>query len=157
MTVQKESKLAQWIDALREGWPGIRARFDEWVGAVREEPILIWQTTAVRYTVYGVVALIAFWAVTWGVDQLAPPDAAPPAETADFHVLCTARSCGHHFIINEEFSFDDFPVRCPKCKGETGGRALRCAAPGCTRWVVPKVQEGEYHCPQCGGYLGEEP
>ena len=83
MPVEKESKLGQWIAALREGWPAIRAGVDEWTDAVRENPALIWATPAVRYTVYGLGGLLALWLVTWGVGQFQPPEAAPPAATAE--------------------------------------------------------------------------
>lgn len=156
MPVQKESKIAEWIAALREGWPGVRVRFDEWKDTVRENPALIWATPAVRYPVYGIGALLAVWALTWAVGQLQPPEAVPPAETADFHVLCTNPECGHHFVINEEFDFDDFPVVCPKCKKKTGQRAVRCASQTCRgRWVVPEKRGDEYYCPYCAGYLGK--
>ena len=156
MPVEKESKLAQWIAALREGWPAVRAGVDEWTGAVREHPALIWATPAVRYAVYGLGALLAMWLLTWGVGQFQPPEAAPPAATADFHVLCTVSGCRHHFIINKEFGFDDFPMRCPKCGKVAGQRAVRCASKTCRRrWVVPKVKDNEYRCPYCGGFLGE--
>ena len=156
MPVQKESRLGQWIVALREGWPTVRARMDEWTVAVRQEPALIWATPAVRYTVYVLGGLVAVYLLTWGVGQFQPPEAAPLAETADFHVLCTAPGCGHHFIINEEFGFDDFPVPCSKCGKESGRRAVRCASKTCgRRWVLPQVKDDEYRCPYCDGFLGE--
>ena len=155
MPVQKDSKLGQWIAAIREGWPSVRARFDDWRDAVREEPVLIWQTSAIRYSVYGLGALIAVSLLIWAVEAVQPVEVAPTAETADFHVLCTASGCGHHFVINEEFDFDDFPVVCPKCQNKNGYRALHCVSKTCrSRWVVPNKKNDELRCPHCGGYLG---
>ena len=156
MPVQKESKLSQWIAALREGWPAVRAGFSEWKDAVRAEPVLLWATPAIRYTVYGAGALIAISLLMWVARVIQPPDVAPPAETGYFHVLCTSPGCGHHFLINEEFDFDDFPVVCPKCNKRTGQQATRCASSTCRgRWVVPRARDNQYYCPYCGGYLGD--
>jgi len=156
MPVEKESKLTQWIAAIREGWPAVRAGFDEWKSAVREEPVLIWATPAIRYSVYAVGGLIVLSLLIWALEALQPPNASPAAETGDFHVLCTEAACEHHFVINEEFGFDDFPVRCPKCEKKTGQRAMRCASSTCGgRWVVPKDRDDRYYCPYCDRDLGE--
>jgi hypothetical protein len=156
MPVSKEKKLAAWMAALREGRSGVRARFDEWKDAVREEPALLWATPAIRYGVYGLGGLLAVWVLTWGLGLFVPAKATPPAKTADFHVLCTASGCGHHFVIREKFGFHHFPVVCPKCQQQTGQRATRCSSKTCHgRWVAPLEQDHEYRCPYCTGYLGK--
>ena len=156
MPVSKESKISAWLTALREGWPSVRAHFNEWKEAVREEPRLIWQTPAIRYSVYVIAGVAAIWTLTWALSLMAPAEVKPMARTADFHVLCTNPGCGNHFIINRKFGFDDFPVVCPKCQQRTGERAARCVSPTCHgRWVVPVVREGEYYCPICNAALGK--
>jgi hypothetical protein len=156
MPVQKESRIGQWIAALREWSPTLRVRLGEWIEAVRAEPALIWATPTVRYSVYGLGGIIGACLLIWGLEQFQPPQAAPPARTADYHVLCTNPACRQHFVINERFNFDGFPVTCPQCSKTTGQRALRCASDTCRRrWVVPVERDGAFHCPYCDGYLGE--
>ncbi len=156
MPVEKDSKIAKWIAAIREGLPALRAHFDEWKDAVREEPTLIWATPAIRYTAYGLVGLIVVGVLVWSAGLFHPAEVAPPAETANFHVLCTAPGCAHHFVINREFDFDDFPVICPQCEQKTGQRAVRCLSKTCNGcWVVPTKRDHQYRCPFCGGYLGK--
>jgi hypothetical protein len=149
------NRLAEWFGVLRKNVPLVREHVTDWVQAVREEPRLIWETSGVRYSVYGLSGLLLVWVVStvvgWMVPPL-PPSARPAATTADFHVVCAEPTCAHHFLIHREFGFDDFPVPCPQCKRETGVAARRCNSPPCGgRWVAPKA-EGLV-CPFCGATL----
>jgi ribosomal protein S27E len=155
MPVSRESRLAQAIDAFREWLPTVRVRFNEWFYACREEPVLIWHTPAIRYTTYVLVAFISAWLISYTVDLFAPggPSPQPRARTADFHVVCTG--CGHHFVINRKFSFDDFPVKCPKCGKLTGQPAMQCFSDRCKgRWVAVERRDDALVCSRCGAVLG---
>jgi hypothetical protein len=142
MPVDKESKAAAWIAALREWAPTVPKRVGEWWEAVREDPGLVWRTDAVRYSVYTIGAIIAICILSAVAESMTPPlpeGAGEYAETAFFDCLCT--ECGHHFVIERKFKFDDFPVVCPKCKKESGQRAERASSgPDKGKWVV---QSGE--------------
>jgi hypothetical protein len=121
--------------------------------AVKEEPRLFWDTTAVRYTAYGVGGLLSVWLVSWLATSLAPPrpaDAKPEATTADFHVICTHPDCGEHFVIHRKFGFNRYPVECPKCRRQTGMAARLCSSSVCQgKWVVPREVDGRQRCPLC--------
>jgi len=154
MAQERPNRLAEWFTAARDHAPQVRRSAGEWLQQVREEPRLIWETPAVRYATYGVVALIGGWLVTVAVAMITPPPPAgakPEATTADFHVLCANDTCGHHFVINRKFGFSKFPVECPRCKKQTGMAARRCDSPTCRgRWIVPVAKDGGLTCPSCG-------
>jgi len=141
MPVEKESKLSVWIAALREWVPMVRARTVDWWMVVRENPVLIWQTPAVRYTVIGIGGLIAVLVLRWFLLAMAPDSAGggKPTRTAQFHVICDSPDCGHHFAITREFKFKKFPVQCPKCNKKTGYRAvLSTSGPDKGQWVIQR-------------------
>jgi hypothetical protein len=135
MPVEKESKTSQWISALREWLPTVGPRLKEWWEVVRENPRLIWETTNVRWAALAVAVLVSLFMVRGCVTAIIPASRGEPAETALFHVTCTNPGCHHHFVIEREFGFDDFPVQCPKCGKETGVHAVLKPGAGGGRWV----------------------
>ncbi len=151
MPVGDESKLGQYIDAFKEWLPSVRLRLGEWVDVCRAEPALIWQTPAVRYTTYATLALIGVYILSAVAGLFGPARVAEPARTADFNVVCTNPACGHHFVINRKFGYDDFPVQCPKCRQETGARALRYKDGPCAgQWApVQTGDAGQLQLPPC--------
>lgn len=154
MAQEKPNRLVEWLMLARTQTPVLHERLAIWWTAVREEPRLAWETTAVRYVVYVIGAVVLWRTVAWGIWFISPPpppDAKPQATTADFHVLCTEPRCGTHFVIHRAFGFDDFPVECPQCKQRTGQAARLCNSPTCDgRWVVPFLRDGTKTCPYCG-------
>jgi hypothetical protein len=153
MAQERPNRILEWYLLAKEHLPELRRGFAEWLSLVREEPRLLWETTAFRYGVYGVSALIAIWMVTAFVGFLQPPNtrARREATTANYYVICTNPSCGERFMVNREFGFRDFPVECPKCRKETGMAGRKCNSKACGGvWVVP-VEEGDgSKCPRCG-------
>jgi hypothetical protein len=155
MAQEGPNRWAEWLAAVRQGAPRVREAFDAWLGQVREEPSLIWQTPVVRYVTYCTLGLLGVWMVTAGVELITPPppaSAKPEATSADFHVVCSDSSCGQHFVIHREFGFRKFPVECARCKKPKGSAARRCSSPDCQgRWVAPlKDDQGRASCPNCG-------
>lgn len=144
----------EWLQAARAQVPFIKERFDKWVAAVREEPMLVWHTPGIRYAAYGVGGLLALWVTTGLLGMLTPPpppDAREAAKTADFHVVCSDERCEYHFVINRPFGFRKFPVVCPKCQQRTGAQARRCNSEMCLgRWTAPQKVDGTLRCPRCG-------
>lgn len=142
---------------IRKQTPIVREHFAVWLEAVREEPRLAWETSAVRYTVYVLAGVVLVWLATALTGMLIPPpppSARAAATTADFHVVCSDPPCGYHFVINRKFGFDDFPVKCPQCKRETGVSARRCNSASCGgRWVAPVRTDQGLRCPVCGAKL----
>ena len=153
MAQEDRNRLVEWWLAIRAHAPTIRTYLSDWTEAVREEPILIWHTPAIRYTAYSLGGLILVWIVTGVVSMLTPPppaSARPMATTADFHVVCAHPDCGHHFVINKEFRFRAFPLTCSQCKRTTGLKARRCNSESCRgRWVAPSLDGEAQRCPQC--------
>jgi len=155
MPQEDRKRLVEWYELVRGQVPVLRRRFEDWLAAVRKEPALIWETGAVRYTVYGVGLIVLLWSVSLAADMLTP---APPAgarsaaTTADFHVVCSDFQCGHHFVIHRKFGFGKFPVVCSRCQQKTGMQARRCSSTICQgRWVAPVNREGRLCCPWCRG------
>ncbi len=141
MPVEKESRIARWIAALREWAPTIRPRLEEWWEIIRQNPMLIWQAPAVRYSAYGLGLIVALLVLRWGTSSLLPPQmvGGEPARTAQFHVLCSDPACGHHFVIERKFKFKDFPVQCPKCRQKTGYRAIQVhSGPDRGKWIIQR-------------------
>jgi len=157
MAQEDPNRLTEWVGLVRAQVPVVRQRFEEWLTAVREEPALIWETAAVRYTAYSLGAVLLVLAASWTARGLAPPppaNAKPGATTADFHVICTSPKCGHHFVIHRELGFHRFPVECPACRGKTGMQGRRCYSPTCQgRWVAPQNRDDVLYCPICGSPL----
>ncbi len=142
MAQEKPNRLREWYLAFREHAPTLRQGFGDWLEAVRAEPVLLWQTPAVRYAVYSVVVVVLALSLRWGVSAMTPP---PPtgarevATSADFHVICAHPDCGKHFVIRRAFGFNGFPVSCPHCGQSEGLRAVSCTADDCTqRWMLPE-------------------
>jgi len=154
MAQEDHNRLAEWVVLLREQVPVVRRRLAAWAEACREEPRLIWQTSAVRYATYCLAGLIVLWSVLGVADIIAPAplaSAKPEAITADFHVVCSNPVCGHHFVVRRKFGFKGFPVQCPKCEQKTGEQARRCSSGTCQgRWVVPLRTDRGLVCPRCG-------
>lgn len=154
MPVNKETRLAILLDAAKAWGPAARARIGEWYEACREEPSLIWQTSAVRYAVYVAGGVLLAMTLSFVVSLLTPPapeGARPRARSADFHVLCDDPACGVHFVITRRFGFDDFPVNCPKCNALTGEPAVRCLSAQCGgAWVIAVQEDGTWRCRACG-------
>ncbi len=159
MPAPGRNRWSEWWEIARERHEAVRVGFNNWFEACREEPTLIWQTPAVRYTTYVVGLLIAALMVRAVIEaiQPIPTDAMTPrADTAHFDVICTNPDCGRHFIIDRKFGYDNFPVRCPYCNQESGRHALRCNSDRCRGRLVPTIEsDGEYRCPICGEPIGE--
>lgn len=157
MAQEKPNRLSEWVLLIRKKSPVVREHLADWVAEVRKEPRLLWETAAVRYTVYLVAAIALLAGTKCGVRMVtpAPPASAKePAHTADFHVLCGDSRCAHHFVINRKFGFEKFPVACPKCKAMTGQRAVKCYSAQCQgRWVAIDDSSGPAKCARCGGAL----
>ncbi len=157
MAQEDPNRFAEWLVLCSRQAPFMRRQFDDWVEDAREEPRLIWETPAVRYGAYGLVAIVLAWGALGLANSIAPPpppDAGRLARTADFHVVCADQLCAHHFVIHKKFGFRKFPVVCPNCRQQSGLRARRCNSPACRgRWVAP-VQVGDMlKCPRCGKQL----
>lgn len=154
MAQEDPNRFAEWILLIRKNWPVVREHFDDWLEAVRAEPILLWETSTIRYTVYGVGAIIVVWVASMGVNMMTPPppaNASPVAITADFHVVCSDPECNHHFVIHRAMKFNKFPIDCPQCRRKTGEKAWRCNSSHCKgRWVAPDNRDGALYCPECG-------
>ena len=156
MAQERPSRLAEWLMLVRKQTPIVRERLATWIEAVREEPRMAWETSAVRYAVYGLAGGVLVWLATSVSSWLAPPpsSARSAATTADFHVVCSDPNCGYHFVIHRQFGFHKFPVECPQCKGETGVSARRCNSSSCRgRWVAAVQTDQGVKCPLCGAKL----
>ncbi len=154
MAQEDPNPWSEWFLLLKQQAATARQRLLDWWAAVGEEPHLIWQTVAVRYTVYGVGGLVLVWVLLKIPGMIAPParvTARPVATTADFHVVCSNPECERHFVIHRDFGFRKFPVRCSQCAQVTGQRARKCSSPHCRgRWVAPLEQDNGMRCPRCG-------
>jgi hypothetical protein len=157
MPVGKESKLGLYVDAIKAWAPTLRVRLGAWWEACRAEPTLIWQTSAIRYGVYGTSAIIGIWIFASIAGKFAPAEHREQARTADFQVICTNPACNKTFVINRKFGFDSFPVKCPACGQKTGVRGYRCNSTTCHGRIVVAKESADGKsllCSQCGGPLG---
>ncbi len=141
MAQENPNRLVEWLHAIRAHAPTVRQGFANWWEAVREEPVLIWETPAVRYGAYGLGGVITIWLASAGITMFTPPapeGAKSEATSADFHVICSNSTCQTHFVVHREFGFRGFPVACPKCKEQKGLQAVPCTGDHCTqRWILP--------------------
>ena len=158
--VDEESKFAKVMVAVREWLPTVKPYLAERYAFVRATPGLVWRLPEVRYPilVLGVLVVVSILRFAGGCLSFAPEGAVQRrATTGDFHVICTNEQCKKSFVINRKFKFDDFPVACPHCKQETGGRALRCRSKTCRGQLVPTdIRSGDYVCRQCGKVVKRE-
>ena len=154
MPPSQNNRLIAFILLLKDEWlPAQRNRFNEWYFECRQEPILFWETPKVRYGTYALGGITALWIITWLIGSFdpVPTDARPRATTAGYHVTCGRNDCGHHFLIDRKFGFDDFPVVCPQCHKETGQQSMRCLSSKCKgKYVLPAEREGKKVCRECG-------
>jgi len=154
---EKPNRLAEWLTLARQNAPAAKQHFADWWEAVREEPHLAWESYLVRYPVYALGGLVLVMIVSTAIKYITPPlpaSAQPTASTADFRVVCTEPSCGHQFVINRAFGFNDFPVTCPKCRKLSGYAARPCYSATCNgRWVASVQRDGAWYCPICAAKL----
>lgn len=154
MAQEKPNRMAEWVMLLRKNAPVAMDYAQKWLGQVREDPHLLWETPAVRYFTYGVGAIVLSWFLMFFVRIFTPPapvGAKDPAVTADYHVVCSDPTCEYNFIITREFGFDRFPVLCDRCRKETGMPGRRCYSSKCQgRWVAPVAKNERQECPRCG-------
>ena len=156
MAQERPNRMAEWVMLLRKNAPIARDQFTDWVGEVRAEPRILWETTAIRYLSYGIGGVLLSWGLVMLVHMFTPPPPAgakDAAVTADFHLVCSNPDCGYNFVIAREFGFSGFPVRCDRCKKDTGVAGRRCYSLNCQgRWVAPVPADGHQNemCPQCG-------
>ncbi len=157
MAQEEPNRFVEWYLLIRRQGPVVRRHLNAWLDAVREEPTLIWQTPAVRYTVYGTAAVVLmylFLSIPTYFGSASPGQARPQATKADFHVVCSDRECSYHFVINRDFGYRKFPVQCPKCAQRTGAQARQCGSKSCQRrWVAPEQRDDRLYCPRCGERL----
>lgn len=156
MAQEDRNRLIEWLDILRDRVPFMRERVADWVADAREEPALVWETPAVRYTVYALGGLMLLWVASGVAGSIAPmpTNAVPQATTADFHVVCSDNWCSQHFVVNRSFGFNQFPIPCAKCGMQTGVRSLRCYSNTCGgRWVAPLKTDEGLRCARCDGRL----
>ena len=153
MAQEQPNRFVEWYLLIRRQGPIARRYLNAWLDAVREEPTLIWQTPAVRYTAYGISGLVSiylFLSIPSCFSSTSTSQIKPQATTADFHVVCSDRECRHHFVINRDFGYRKFPVRCPKCEQPTGAQARLCVSKTCRRrWVAPEQYDDRLYCPRC--------
>ena len=161
MAQERPNRFAEWVALLRQNAPMVRDQLKDWLGEVREEPRLLWETPAIRYATYGIAGVVVSWILVLLVGFLTPPP--PPgagnaAVTADFHVVCADPACRYNFVIQRKFGFDDFPVPCNRCKKETGVSGRRCYSESCQgRWVAPAKTDDQQKCPLCGTLFSTQP
>jgi len=157
MAQERPNRLVEWLLLARKQAPIVKQHFLDWLDECRQEPRLIWETAAVRYTTYLIAGMILIKVVSTSVTAFAPPPPAsskPLATTADFHVLCADSACRAHFVIHRRFGFDDFPVQCPVCKKETGQAARQCLSAKCRGdWRIPSAKSEGQVCPACASKL----
>lgn len=157
MAQEKPNRLAEWLTIAKQNAPVAKRHFSEWWEEVRADPGLAWETYWVRYPVYALCGLVVLLMVNTGITLFAPP--MPPkaqavAGSADFRVVCTETACGHQFVINREFGFNDFPVTCTKCRKLSGYSARPCYSTTCNgRWVAPVQRDDGPHCPSCAAKM----
>lgn len=154
MAQEKPNPLTEWLHAVRAQVPILCERAGAWLRAIREEPALVWQTPAVRYAAFGLLALVVVLGIRTGIGMITlplPPEAGQAATSADFHVICSKPDCGQHFVIHRELGFRKFPVACTKCREVTGASARRCHSSTCRgRWVAAEKRDNITACPHCG-------
>lgn len=152
MAQEDPSSFSEWLSIMRQNAPHARERLVQWVRQVRAEPQLLWTTPSARYATYAILIVIGLFAASrLSAAIFVGGESGGPAKTADFHVLCNNPECGYHWVIKKEFGFDDFPVTCPKCKKESGLRAIKCNSKTCHgRWVIVGEDEKGRFCSRCG-------
>lgn len=156
--VSKPSKLQELIAGLREWLPGVKPRALEWWDTVREEPRLVWTSTAFRCVCLaagGIMLLLVASTIAGWAEPSATSVHGPAARTANFDVLCSDLNCAHRFVINRKFSFHKFPVKCTKCQQSTGQRGRRCSSATCSgKLAIPVEGELGPICNRCGERFG---
>ena len=157
MAQERPNRMAEWVMLLRKNAPIAKDQLKDWLGEVREEPRLLWETAAVRYLTFAFAAVVASWGLVAVVRLMTPAPSAgaqDPAVTADYHLVCSDPTCGYNFVIARKFGFADFPLACPRCKKETGVAGRRCYSERCQgKWVAPAPMDDHkaQKCPHCGG------
>lgn len=154
MAQEYPNRLAEWIVILRKKLPVARQHFNDWIETVRDEPILLWETSAIRYATYGLGLALVVWIAMQGLEMFVlpiPSNAGPTTTTADFHVVCSDAECEYHFVIHRTFGFKKFPIDCSQCRRRTGAKARKCNSSECLgRWIAPDKRDHVLYCPICG-------
>ncbi|MCH7527747.1 MAG: hypothetical protein IID39_09950 [Planctomycetes bacterium] len=153
MPAPDRDRWSEWRELAKARTEAAREDLKEWWEVCYAEPVLFWQTPAVRYTTYGLGAILLLLLLRGTFRMLEPAGGGVPqarAVTANFDVICSNPGCGRHFVIERKFRFRKFPVTCPFCSLETGHRALRCRSQTCRGKLARTVQGDDgWHCARC--------
>ena len=96
MAQEDPNRLAEWLLVIREYVPTLRRGLADWWEAVTAEPVLLWETPAVRYGGYGGGGLLAVGLVSLTLTIYTPPEpegARAEATSGDFRVTCFNPEC----------------------------------------------------------------
>lgn len=138
-----EQVRGDWITALRR-----------WREAVREDPLVIWRTPAVRIAVFVILAVVAFFGARWAIPTFTPAAGGrnfeKATDTATIFVACTRPDCLDQRSVKLPMDpanwKERWPLACEKCGQKSVYRAQRCAE--CRRFfaTAPGAPAG---CPHC--------
>lgn len=143
---------------LRERVADLQSDLRRWRADLREDPSLLWRTTAVRVLLWltvGVCALVGVWYLTTGLlpaGERGEPEQA--THLATLYVACTNPFCYTSYITRQPMDFDGWPLACRECGQRTVYRAKLC--PTCHRWYAT-VPGAPNQCPFCAVPQTDEP
>lgn len=138
-----EQVRGDWITALRR-----------WREAVREDPLLIWRTPAVRIALFALLAVVLFLFARWAIPTFTPAAGGrnfeKATDTATLFVACSRTECLDQRSIRLPMDpstwKERWPLTCEKCGQKSVYRAQRCAE--CRKFFAT-APEGPPGCPHC--------
>jgi len=111
MAQERPNRFVEWLLIARGNYPVLRRKLSAWGEAVREEPVLIWQTPGVRYGVYSFAIIVLLWGASSLSNSLAgiTPENRKELATTGPYQDAVVRGCP----VRRQPHFDlDFAVCC---------------------------------------------
>ncbi|MFQ5807967.1 MAG: hypothetical protein ACE5I3_16095 [Phycisphaerae bacterium] len=149
--------LADLPHRIRAQTAELKANLRQWWADLRQDPSLLWRTTAIRISFWltlGICALVAVRALSRSLLPHGEADAEQVTPLAILYVACTNTACYGSYTTRQPMDFDAWPLTCRECSQQTVHRAKLCAK--CRNWyaTAPGDLAG---CPFCAAAEPEQP
>lgn len=151
MSDKRGHRLSDIPHQVRDHLQGLPDRLEDMREGLREDPLALFRTPAVRVTGLIVIGIVVILLIKWFVEGLQPTGSLAFQEATPYallYVACANPDCRAAYTTRQPMDFDSWPLTCEKCGQPTVYRATLCKT--CGHWfaVPPGTPAACPHCAQ---------